>query len=164
MHLRLIRLLIISSVVLFCAQIPTLGASAPKVQGAQTPDGNGTHMRSVLQKKFPLVLIETTHGIDDLLEHAVAENVSKSTIVSYKIGWVVWYHDSARQPEIGMGKEVQVKRGIAPRVVIGVPSQNVSGDWAVGARSVTFFVAEATTADGSVFKADVNQVTKDAAK
>lgn len=145
-----------------CAESSVKAASLKAVAQVTSVPNNGTGMRIVQQVDSPLALIEATHGIEDLLEHAVVENVGKDKIVSYKIGWIVWYHDSAKSPDIGAGREMRPEGGIEPGVVVGVASQNVPGTYLKkGARLVAFFVAEATTENGIVFKANTDEIVRD---
>lgn len=118
-------------------------------------------MRPVLQSDSPLVLLRATHGRNDLLEHAVVRNLSKSTIRSYRMGWIVVYRDAQKKPEVHPGELISVQGGIKPKGFHDVPSQRVPGSLLNHeVRAVMFFVAEVQFDDGRVFKADTNQIVE----
>jgi len=105
---------------------------------------NGTAMLSLRQPECPVVLVETTHGITDLLESAKLKNVSGLLLIGYRIGWVAVYPTG--KEKVGLGWSVDLPLGISPGATIDVPAQRVSMDYAnEGAIAVVFFVTDVRT-------------------
>lgn len=113
----------------------------------------------------PLVFVQTSHGPDDLLEHAIVKDVSRSAVISFRVGWTLLYHDQSRPPVAATGEIVIPGDPIDPGLFYGVPSQRVSGLLATNDVSqVVFYIAEAETQDGNVFTANVSDIAARAQK
>jgi hypothetical protein len=106
--------------------------------------GSGTGMLFLPQSDAPAILIETTHGVKDLLESAKLKNRSNQVITGYRIGWVAVY--ASGREKIGLGLPVDLPLGIRPGATIDVPAQGVSMDYAKeGAINIVFFVTDVHT-------------------
>ncbi len=104
----------------------------------------GTGMLFLEQPDSPAFLIETTHGIKDLLKSAKLKNRSSQRITGYRIGWVAVYPTG--KDKVGLGFPVELPLGISPGATIDVPAQRVSMDYAEeGALAVIFFVTDVRT-------------------
>jgi hypothetical protein len=97
------------------------------------------------QPDSPAGLIQTNHGVEDLLKSAKLKNVSDQLVVGYRIGWVAIY--STGKDKVGLGLPVDIPSGAKPGDVIEVPAQHVpSNFFKEGATSVVFFVTDVRTA------------------
>ena len=102
-------------------------------------------MMSLRQPDCPVMLIESTHGIRDLLLSARLRNQSEQLVTGYRIGWVAVYPTG--KEKVGLGVSVDLPLGIRPGATIDVPAQGVSADYVTEkAMSVVFFVTDVRTA------------------
>jgi hypothetical protein len=74
--------------------------------------GRGTGMLFLPQSDAPVILIETTHGVKDLLESAKLKDRSNLVITGYRIGWVAVY--ASGREKVGLGLPVDLPLGIRP--------------------------------------------------
>jgi hypothetical protein len=107
------------------------------------------------QDGAPVRLVQTTHGYPSLLTAARLKNFGDKPITSYTIGWG---YVRPKGIEYHAGMAMNVPAGIKPGVVYDVPDQAVAFD--SRAQGVIFFVAEATFADGSRWKANHEDVER----
>ena len=115
----------------------------------------GTAMLTAPQDSAPAKLVQTTHGIPDLLIAAKFLNQSGKSIISYRIGWA---YVLPRRVEFHNGAAMNVPSGIHSGVVQEVPDQAVSMNTA--ANKVIFFISELTFADGSHWKASHREIQR----
>ena len=101
------------------------------------------------QSGAPAHLVQTTHGLSDLLTAARLKNDSDKAIASYRIGWA---YVRPNEIEFHIGVEMNVPPSIKPGTVHHVSDQNIAFD--TRAEEVIFFVAELTFADGTGWKAN----------
>lgn len=116
-----------------------------------------THVAMVIapQDNAPARLVQTTHGLSDLLTAARLKNGSDKRIRSYQIGWAYVRPNGI---EFHMGVLMRVPAGIKPGHVHDVVDQAVPFEGS--AERVIFFVAEVTFADGSHWKADHDEIQR----
>jgi hypothetical protein len=125
---------------LFTAVLLVVLAVSPVVLA----QGQGTVMMSLRQSDCPAMLVETNHGIEDLLQSAKLRNQGSQPITGYRIGWIAVYPTG--KEKLGLGLRVELPLGIRPGATIDVPAQGVSGDYAKeAALSVVFFVTDVRT-------------------
>lgn len=105
------------------------------------------------QRGAPARLVQTTHGISDLLKSARLKNDSEKAIASYRIGWGYVHRKGI---EFHIGVPTNVPPGIKAGAIQNVPDQAVPFD--AGADGVVFFVAEITFTDGSNWKASNSDI------
>jgi len=113
----------------------------------------GTTMLAAPQDSAPAKLVQTTHGIPDLLTAAKFLNQSGKSITSYRIGWA---YVLPTKVEFHSGAVMKVPAGIHSGLVQEVPDQAVSMNAA--ANKVIFFISELTFADGSHWKASHREI------
>jgi len=116
----------------------------------------GTVMLWLGQPKSPAALKRTVHGIEDLLQSATLKNVSDTSLVGYRIGWVVVYPGG--KDKVGLGLPVDMPEGLEPEQTTKVPAQGVNPQFADGATAVVFFVTEVRTISGTVWRPDLSRI------
>ncbi|HXN98156.1 MAG TPA: hypothetical protein VN881_03735 [Candidatus Acidoferrales bacterium] len=106
------------------------------------------------ESNAPVVLVQATHGLSDLLEDGNVENVSTKTVAAYRIGWALQFPNQPLQFHLGQWMNIPI--GIKPGASQDVPAQNVSSNGLAksGVTGVKFFVAEVRYADGTSWKTD----------
>jgi len=109
------------------------------------------------QPGAPAHLVQTSHGLTNLLTSARLKNAGKNTITSYKIGWACVRGD---ETEFHTSALMNVPAGIKPGIIYNVPDQAVPFDPRV--QGVIFFVAELTFADGSRWNATNEDIKREA--
>jgi hypothetical protein len=120
----------------------------------------GTVMLWLRQPKSPAVLTRTVHGIQDLLQSATLKNVSNTSLVGYRIGWVVVYPGS--KDKVGLGLPVDMPEGLEPEQTTEVPGQGVNSQFTDGATAVVFFVTDVRTISGTVWRPDLSRIEQGA--
>ena len=142
----------------WCERVSALLIVAPLLS-AQVQN---TAMLRLNQPDSPAILVRTLHG-KDFLQSATLKNVSTVPITGYRIGWVEVYREG--KDKIGLGYRVDVPEGIDPAKTTEVQAQGVSDcSYWEGATAAVFFVAEARTATGTAWKAELDKVEADARK
>jgi hypothetical protein len=122
---------------------------------------HGTAMLRLRQPNSPASFGRTVHGIEDLLMSATLKNVSNTSLVGYRIGWVVVYPGG--KDKVGLGLPVDVQRGLEPGQTTEVPAQGVDPRVAAEeATAVVFFIAEVRTASGGLWKPRLSRIEQDA--
>ena len=107
--------------------------------------GEGTGMLFLQQSDAPASLVQTSHGMKDLLTSAKLKNQSSQIITGYRIGWVAVYGNG--KEKVGLGLPVDLPLGVSPGATIDVPAQGVTMDYTKeGAVMVVFFVTEIRSA------------------
>jgi hypothetical protein len=167
--MRNYRLPMAMALVLATVPVGQTMAEAPQSVSAQRSSRpmphDGLEMLLVVQDDCPFKLVETTHGIPDILKSGQLKNGGDKTIVSYRMGWVVLFHDPGRKFESAVGKVMNVPAGIKPRETIVLPAQGIQmSSIPEGARLVAFFVADVEFADGTHFVADVERIASQESK
>lgn len=120
-------------------------------------DSVGVGMLIARQRGAPARLVQTTHGISDLLKSARLRNDRDKAISSYRIGWAYVYPNEIK---FNVGVPMNVSPSIKARTVHKVPDQAVPVD--ARANDVIFFVAEVTYVDGSRWQASNGDIEHDA--
>jgi hypothetical protein len=144
--------------IIWAGCVSTLLMMTSSLMGQQ----QNTAMLQLNQPDSPAILLRTLHG-KDFLQSATLRNVSTVPIIGYRIGWVEVYREG--KDKIGLGYRVDVPEGIAPAKTTEVPAQGVNDcSYWEGATAVVFFVAEARTAAGTAWKAELDKVEADARK
>jgi len=124
----------------------------------------GSHMSVAKQPDAPLRIENALFGNEAILKSGKLKNSGKSEIVSYRLGWIVLAGEKPlKVAKIQMGSMVAVPNGIAPGAVAEVQPQWVD-DFGGGDSWLMFFVAEAKTRDGKMFRADTKTVENEAAE
>jgi hypothetical protein len=117
----------------------------------------GTAMLKLSQPKSPAALERTVHSTKDFLLSATVKNVSNTSLVGYRIGWVVVY--SGGKDKVGLGLPVDVPEGLEPEQTAEVPAQGVNPQFAAdGATAVVFFITEVRTVSGTVWRPDLSLI------
>lgn len=117
-----------------------------------------TRMLILHQSESPAILTQATHTSSDLLSSAKLENVSTSSIASYRIGWIAVFRSGKTRSDAG----IEWSAVVAPGQVVEVPAQAVNPRIAEGATVVAFYVREVQWASGKTWKADSKRVVQEA--
>src|SRR5262245_23709322 len=110
------------------ATVVSLSTSAQSGRKDESPiHEHGLRVGLAVQKDCPLKLLESTHGVEDLLLKAVLKNVGHETVASYRIGWVILFEDTSRKPKSVVGKVMNTPSGVEPGAATTAVAQ---GAWA----------------------------------
>jgi hypothetical protein len=87
--------------------------------------------------------------------------VSNTSLIGYRIGWVVVYRGG--KDKIGLGLPVDLPETLEPDQITEVPAQGVPpGFVADQTTAVVFFVAEVRTASSGLWKPQLSRIERDA--
>jgi len=138
---------------------------APKKPAAQQSSvadaAEGVGLGFFRQKESPLVLVETQHGVEDVLLKATLLNAGNDKIAGYRLAWWVKCPDDSS--EIVRGKLISFSSSLLPK------QKRVDGPFEVpgallssGAVEIRFFVDEVQFENGKTWKADRKKIKKEA--
>jgi len=107
----------------------------------------------------PVALLAVTHNMQtDLFEQGIAKNIGKAELMAYRLGWFLYPPDGGA-PVLREGKFINLPDdGIKPGGQFKVPAQQVSPILSNDHVMVVSFIEEAKFADGTDWKADIDQV------
>lgn len=108
----------------------------------------GTALSIGMQPTAPVQIVQTSHGLADLLTSARFENRSTQPITAYRIGWV---SESGGRAQFEAGTWMALPAGVNPGAIAEVPAQRIQPK--VMPEQITVFVSEVKFEDGSCWKA-----------
>jgi len=104
------------------------------------------------KKNDPLLLLSTTHSIEDYFAGATGFNNVDTKLVRYRIGYLVIFHDPNKEPTT---KELDwMNADAAPKERFKVPALHFPNKEVEGAKMVVFYFADAEFDGGQSWEAN----------
>jgi hypothetical protein len=100
-----------------------------------------------------------SRGPGNLLHSATAHNVSRESVQTIRIGWVIVSADPIESPQVGLSEPIQLIEALKPQGVSTVlPSSSIRVQQVQAGSTIHFFVAEAKFASGRLWTVDLDQL------